>query len=177
MTLRSGAAGIVLGMLTAFTTAAPAGAAVLPDGFVESKIASLSDVTAMAAAPDGRLFVARQTGELHVIENGALLPGPFLTLATEMAGERGLLGVAFDPAFAQNGHVYVYNTAATPTIHNRVSRFTASGNTAVPGSEVVLLELDPLGGTIHNGGALRFGPDGTLYIATSSSRTCRTACR
>ena len=59
-------------------------------------------------------------------------------------GERGLLGVAIDPAFASNGYVYVYYTATTPNTHNRVSRFTASGDVAVAGSERVLLDLNPL---------------------------------
>jgi glucose/arabinose dehydrogenase len=59
-----------------------------------------------------------------------------LSSGFDSAGERGLLGVAFDPAFASNGYVYVYYTAATPTLHNRVSRFTASGDVAAVGSEV-----------------------------------------
>ena len=49
--------------------------------------------------------------------------------------------------------------------HNRVSRFTANGNAAVPGSEMVLLDLDPLFGAHHNAGAMVFGDDGKLYIA------------
>ena len=60
------------------------------------------------------------------------------------AGERGLLGVAFDPNFAVNHFVYVYYTATTPTIHNRVSRFTANGDVAAAGSETIILELEPL---------------------------------
>ncbi len=86
---------------------------------------------------------------------------PFVTLTVDSAGERGLLGVAFDPAFGVNGFVYVYYTATTPATHNRLSRFTANGttgDTAVPGSEVVLLDLDNLSSaTNHNGGALHFG--------------------
>jgi glucose/arabinose dehydrogenase len=78
------------------------------------------------------------------------------------------LGVAFDPNFASNQFVYVYYTATTPTIHNRVSRFTASGNVA-SGSEQVLIDLNSLGATNHNGGALHFGPDGKLYIATGEN--------
>jgi hypothetical protein len=78
--------------------------------------------------------------------------------------------VAFDPDFAANGFVYVYYTATTPTIHNRVSRFTASGDTAAPGSETIILELNNLSGaTNHNGGALHFGPDGKLYVAAGEN--------
>ena len=112
----------------------------------------------MQFAPDGRLFVCEQGGRLRVIKNGALLPTPFVTLTVNSAGERGLLGVAFDPAFATNHFVYVYYTATTPTMHNRISRFTANGDVAVAGSEVVILELDNLSSaTNHNGGALAFG--------------------
>ena len=100
----------------------------------------------MAFAPDGRLFVCQQTGQLRVIENGALLATPFVTLTVNSSGERGLLGVAFDPDFATNQFVYVYYTATTPAIHNRVSRFTANGNVAVAGSEVPILDLNDLSG-------------------------------
>ena len=146
-------------------------AATLPIGFAESLVASgLSSPTAMAFAPDGRLFVCEQGGRLRVVRSGALLPTPFVTLTVDSAGERGLLGVAFDPAFAANGYVYVYYTATTPAVHNRLSRFTAAGDVAVAGSEVVLLELDNLSGaTNHNGGAIHFGPDGMLYVAVGDN--------
>ena len=99
-----------------------------------------------------------------------LLSQPFLTLTVNSDGERGLIGIAFDPAFATNQFVYVYYTATTPTIHNRVSRFTASGNVAVPGSETIVFDLDNLSSaTNHNGGAIHFGPDGKLYVATGEN--------
>src|SRR6266852_3333698 len=91
----------------------------------------LAAPTAMAFAPDGRLFVAQQGGALRVIKSGALLPGSFVSLIVDSSGERGLLGVAFDPDFATNHFVYLYYTATTPNVHNRVSRFTASGDVAV----------------------------------------------
>src|SRR5688500_738894 len=139
----------------------------LPPGFSETLIAPVTDPTAMQFAPDGRLFVCEQGGTLRVIKDGVMLPAPFVSLSVNAAGERGLLGVAFDPNFAVNQYVYVYYTATTPTLRNRVSRFTASGDVAVPGSEVVVFDLPPLTtiATNHNGGALHFGPDGKLYIA------------
>jgi glucose/arabinose dehydrogenase len=124
----------------------------------------------MEFAPDGRLFVCEQGGKLRVIENGILLPDAFLTLDVNSAGERGLLGIAFDPEFASNHSVYVYYTAKLPPVHNRVSRFTADGNLAVPGSETVLLDLDNLSAAEnHNGGAIHFGPDGKLYIGVGEN--------
>jgi glucose/arabinose dehydrogenase len=144
----------------------------LPPGFRETIVTGgLSSPTAMEFAPDGRLFIAEQGGALRVVTaGGTLLPTPFVTLSVNAAGERGLLGIAFDPNFAVNQFVYVYYTTATAPIHNRVSRFTASGNVAVPGSEVVLMDLEPLSSaTNHNGGAIHFGADGKLYIAVGEN--------
>jgi glucose/arabinose dehydrogenase len=145
-------------------------AATLPTGFVETQIGGLSSPTAMDFAPDGRLFVCLQGGNLRVIKNVALLPTPFLTLSVDSSGERGLLGVAFDPNFASNNFVYVYYTVPGSPAHNRVSRFTANGDVAVAGSELVLLNIDNLSSaTNHNGGAIHFGPDGKLYIAVGEN--------
>jgi glucose/arabinose dehydrogenase len=145
--------------------------ATVPSGFVDQAVVGgLSRPTAMAFAPDGRLFVTLQDGQLRVIKNGALLATPFLTVTTTGSGERGLLGIAFDPNFATNRFVYVYYTATTPAVHNRVSRFTANGDVALSGSEVVLLELNNLSSaTNHNGGAMHFGADGKLYIAVGEN--------
>ncbi len=145
-------------------------AATLPANFTETQIATgLTSPTAMAFAPDGRLFVCQQAGQLRVIKNGALLATPFVTLTVNSSGERGLLGVAFDPNFATNNFIYVYYTATTPAIHNRVSRFTANGDVALAGSELAILDLENLGATNHNGGAIHFGPDGMLYVAVGEN--------
>jgi glucose/arabinose dehydrogenase len=147
-------------------------AATLPSGFTETQYGANVGIspTAMEFAPDGRLFVCLQGGQLRVISNGTLLPNPFVTVVTTANGERGLLGIAFDPNFAGNQFVYVYYTVSTAPIHNRVSRFTADGDVAVAGSEVVILELDNLSAaTNHNGGAIHFGPDGKLYVAVGEN--------
>jgi glucose/arabinose dehydrogenase len=159
---------ITIAMLSAPVAAR---AATVPAGFTEALLAGgLSAPTAMAIAPDGRVFVCEQHGRLRVIKDGVLLPTPFLSVNVDPSGERGLLGVAFDPNFAVNHYVYVYYTATSPTLHNRVSRFTANGDVAATGSEVQLLNLNTLSSaTNHNGGALHFGPDGTLYIAVGDN--------
>ena len=145
-------------------------AATLPTGFVETQISGLSSPTAMDFAPDGRLFVCLQGGDLRVIKNGVLLPAVFLHQDVDFSGERGLLGVAFDPNFSTNNFVYVYYTVPGSPAHNRVSRFTASGDVAVAGSELVILNLDNLSSASnHNGGAIHFGPDGKLYIAVGEN--------
>ena len=147
-------------------------AANLPTGFTEVQVGgNLSgSLTAMAFAPDGRLFVCQQGGQLRVIKNGVLLSTPFVSLTVDSSGERGLLGIAFDPNFATNHYLYGYYTVATSPIHNRVSRFTAASDTAAPGSEIVILNLDNLSSaTNHNGGAIHFGPDGKLYIGVGEN--------
>ncbi len=147
-----------------------ASAATLPAGFTETIITGLSNPTAMTFAPDGRLFVCQQTGALRVIKNGALLATPFITLSVDSSGERGLLGVAFDPNFATNNFIYLYYTVPTAPVHNRVSRFTANGDVVVPGSELIILELNNLSSaTNHNGGAIHFGPDNKLYVAVGEN--------
>ncbi|MBC8025682.1 MAG: PQQ-dependent sugar dehydrogenase, partial [Steroidobacteraceae bacterium] len=163
-------------LLGLFASAAclPALGATLPSGFAETRIATgLASPTAMAFAPDGRLFVAQQGGALRVIKNGALLSQAFLTVSVNSSGERGLLGVAFDPNFATNNFVYVYYTTASAPIHNRLSRFTASAanpDLVAAGSEVQLLNLPNLSSaTNHNGGAIHFGTDGKLYVAVGDN--------
>lgn len=135
---------------------------------------ALTAPTAMRFAPDGRLFVAEQSGTLRVIdENGALLPTPFLTVTTTTTGERGLLGLAFHPNFETNGYIYVYYTVPAP-LHNRISRFQASpiDPNISTGTEEIIFELSPLNpaNTDHNGGAMNFGPDGKLYVATGENK-------
>jgi glucose/arabinose dehydrogenase len=146
----------------------------VPAGFTDSTVATgLSAPTAMAFAPDGRLFVCEQGGDLKVLKSGSVLAEPFLSLRVDSRGERGLLGVAFDPEFATNHFVYVYYTVPGrrhTAAHNRVSRFTANGDLAAKRSETILLDLPNLStATNHNGGALAFGPDGKLYVGVGEN--------
>jgi glucose/arabinose dehydrogenase len=126
---------------------------------------------ALEAAADGRIFVTEQAGTVRVIRDGALLPTPFVQLDVNSAGERGVVGLTLDPDFSANHFVYVYYTAKAPNLHNRVSRFTADGDVAAPGSEAILFDLDRLDSDAanHNGGALHFGADGKLYVAAGEN--------
>jgi glucose/arabinose dehydrogenase len=162
---------LLIAVVTVALCASGTDAATLPAGFTETLVSSgLSAPTAMAFAPDGRLFVCQQGGQLRVIQNGTLLPAPFVSLTVDSSGERGLLGIAFDPNFTINQYVYVYYTATTPAVHNRISRFTANGNVAAAGSEVVLLELNNLSSaTNHNGGAIHFAADGKLIAGVGEN--------
>ncbi len=156
----------LFGAIAILVLATPARGTTLVSGFSDAIVATgLSNATAMAIAPDGRIFVCQQSGKLRVVKEGALLAAPFLSVSTTSSGERGLLGVAFHPNFPSTPHVFVYYTVPTAPIHNRLSRFTADGDVAQPGSEVVLADFEPLSSaTNHNGGALHFGPDGKLYV-------------
>jgi glucose/arabinose dehydrogenase len=148
------------------------GAVALPSGFTRTTYASgFGDLlTAVAVAPDGRLFVAEKSGRLRVVKQGQLLPLPFVALPVLDGGERGLLGVALHPNFSSNGFVYLYYTTADGGAHNRISRFVANGDVALAGGEEVLVDLPLLSGASkHNGGAMAFGVDGKLYVAVGDN--------
>ena len=118
---------------------------------------------ALAFAPDGRLFFTERPGRVRVIVGGQLQGEPVAQLPASEIVEAGLLGLALDPAFEENGYLYVMYTYfdITSGLRNRVSRLTERQGRA--GDEVVLLDDLP-GGFIHNGGRIKFGPDGRLYI-------------
>src|SRR5687767_8441866 len=131
--------------LCAWILANQVDAQVYPADFAQVLVtAGLANPTALAFSPDGRIFAAEQGGKLRVIKNNALLPTPFVQLTVSSTGERGLIGVTLDPEFATNNYLYLYYTVPGSPAHNRISRFTANGDVAVPGSESIVLELDPL---------------------------------
>jgi len=145
-----------------------------PANFSQVQVATgINNPTAMAFAPDGRLFICLQSGAIRIFKNGALLGTNFASFNVDANGERGLLGLAFDPNFSNNQHLYIYYTPNTGSPRrNRLSRLTANGDVMVTGSESVLLDFDPLSGaTNHNGGFLKFGPDGKLYVAIGENAT------
>ncbi|KAB8139828.1 PQQ-dependent sugar dehydrogenase [Chloroflexia bacterium SDU3-3] len=112
----------------------------------------------------GRLFVVEKTGKIQLFAAGTQDPKLFLDIVDRVGSnesERGLLSVAFHPQFAQNGLLYVdYTDRAGDTV---IARFHASGDSADPASEQVLLTIQQPYAN-HNGGQIAFGPDGYLYI-------------
>lgn len=164
--------GLSLVLLVVSLVAPRESAAQLPSGFTQSLVAGgLQSPTTMQFAPDGRLFVLEQAGAVRIIQNGTLLPTPFITLTdVDPRGERGLLGIAFHPNFAVTPWVYLYYTSTTPSAHNRVVRVNAAGDVA-SGPVQTILDLENLSTVlVHNGGAMAFGPaDGMLYLAVGEN--------
>lgn len=127
---------------------------------VATIVGGLDTPWALAFAPDGRLFVSERPGRIRVVKDGQLQPEAWLTLDVVESGESGLLGLALDPNFAQNRYVYVAYTAAR--FQNRLVRLREDPATGKGVFDRVLLE-GALGANNHDGGRVRFGPDGKLY--------------
>jgi glucose/arabinose dehydrogenase len=123
-------------------------------------------------AGDSRLFVVQKNGIIRIIQRGSTTYSTFLDLSgtsgpvLSTGGEQGLLGLAFAPDYATSGRFYVYYTRKPDGAIN-ISRFTVSAADAnvANTSETVILTIPHPSRTNHNGGGLRFGPDGMLYIA------------
>ncbi len=141
----------------------------LPEGFSAEVIADGLNPVAMTLDHHDRIWLVEKDGKVWIVETtGQLLPDPFISLEVDDFNERGLLGIALHPDMDNQPYVYLYYTVPSGK-HNRVSRFLANGDLAVPGSEEIILDLDTISGAIHNGGALLFDNDGYLYIATGDS--------
>lgn len=161
--------GVWLGLIVGASGCGSASEPSLPQGAGVrlEQIAEGMSVPLYLTSPPGdpRLFIAEKTGAIRIIEDGTIVPDPFLDLSAQVStgGEQGLLGLAFDPEYASNGRFFVHYT--DPVGDTRVSRFLVSTNPdqADPVSEQVLLSANqPFAN--HNGGELTFGPDGFLYL-------------
>jgi glucose/arabinose dehydrogenase len=145
---------------------------------VETFLTNASFPVTMAFAPDGRLFFNElATGNIRIVQNGQLLAQPFVTLTVETSGERGLLGLAFDPNFAANRFVYVYYS--DPGGFHRLLRFTDSNNAGTNQTTIFSVAAS---NSNHNGGNIAFGPDGRIYITVgdcgnpANSQSMTSAC-
>ena len=160
---------VAAGLASVVVTASPA-QAVVPTGFADELVTAVGGPTALAFTPDGRMLITTQAGAVRVVQNGSLVSSPAITLSSRICtnSERGLLGVAVDPAFASNSFVFLYYSfnkagdCGSATV-NRVSRFAMSGNTL--GGEQVLVDNIPSPAGNHNAGDLQFGKDGMLYVS------------
>ncbi len=133
---------------------------------VETVAEDLEVPWAIAFSPDGRIFVTERVGKLRVIEDGVLNPEPVKILDVGF-GEGGLLGIALDPNFEENHYLYLYYTYNEfLSTFNKVARFTELDNRL--SEEKILLDKIP-GASYHDGGRIKFGPDGKLYITTGEA--------
>ena len=162
----------ILGLLAGLGPGLPA--AILPPGFEETVVVeNINAATVISILPDGRVLYAEQTGFLRMVVGEQLLPEPVLDISARMDDywERGLIGVTYDQDFPHSPYVYLVYVAKEPYTHHVVSRFTLEGNRIDPASERILLKGDDqskIAGRVpagHQGGSIRQGPEGKLYIA------------
>lgn len=165
----------------------------LPEGFSLERVASgLTFPSSFAFLPDGRILFALKDGRVRVLKDGQLLSAAFIDLRGQVntSGDRGMMSVAVDPNFDENHYVYLYfayeNDSAEPRGRKtaRLLRVTAGGDTALPGSETVILGAEgdlpcgelpvgvdciPADAVVHMGGQISFAPDGTLFLTTGDA--------
>src|SRR3989344_3452396 len=134
-----------------------------PENFQTTQIigSGLSGPTGFDIAPDGRIFILQRTGEVKIYKSGQLLTTNFTTLPSISTGDRGLIGIEFDPQFNINHFVYFYYTGLDKL--NRLIRFDASED--VGKDAYILYQTTSPSEQLHVGGSIEFGPDGKLYFA------------
>ena len=135
---------------------------------IEILAEKLTTPWSMDQSQDGRIFFTERPGRIRVISsNGNLLPDPVAYIRVENIGEGGLLGLALHPDFMNNHKLYVYQTYSNKSgIFNKVIMLTENNNT-ITDSKIILDGIP--GGQFHNGGRIKFGPDGKLYVSTGDT--------
>ncbi|AFZ32424.1 hypothetical protein Glo7428_3970 [Gloeocapsa sp. PCC 7428] len=137
---------------------------------VEEVVTGLEVPWGIAFLPNNDMLVTERPGRVRLVRNGQLQPAPVATINVTDSGEGGLLGIAAHPNFAQNRLFYVYYTAdrnGTPI--NRVERWQLSQDGTSATADRIIVDDIPVA-LYHNGGRIRFGPDGMLYIGTGDAR-------
>ncbi len=115
---------------------------------------------------EDRIFVTEKIGRVRVVQNGTLVDDPLVTLRTANVFDGGLLGIATHPSFENNHFLYVYHTyEEDKKLWNKIVRITESKNKLV--DAVTILDKVP-GSQFSNGGVIKFGPDGKLYVGTGT---------
>lgn len=118
---------------------------------------------------EGNIYFTERSGAIRIIEDGKLNPQPLITFSSPFIsqGEGGLMGIALDPNFSNNHYIYVMHSYLEANqIYNRVVRLVVNNNIA--SIDKVILDKIP-GGSIHNGGRIKIGPDQKLYITTGDA--------
>src|SRR5215510_3562604 len=151
----------------------PNGAQSQASAIIATRVATGFNQPLFAGAPPGdtsRLFIVEKTGDIKILDltSGRVVATPFLDVSSQIStdGERGLLGLAFDPGFASNGFFYV--DLINPAGDAEIRRYHVSGNPNVadPASLTPIITIDQTTANNHKAGWLGFGPDGFLYNST-----------
>lgn len=160
-------------------TAAPTSCQLVEEGFgpagtvnvrAEEVVSGLEVPWGIAFLPNGDILVSERPGRVRLVQNGQLQPQPVVTIPITASGEGGLLDIELHPDFASNRQFYLYYTTdknGSPV--NRVERWTLAANNRRATADRIILDDIPAA-RFHNGGRLRFGPDGMLYIGTGDAR-------
>ncbi len=133
------------------------------------EVATAVNPVFLTAPPgDSRQFVVERAGRIRILQNGSFLPTPFLDIGTrvQVAGEGGLLSMAFDPGFAANGRFYMYYVDTSQNIVVERMTVSSNANVADPLSSLVIVRIPHPSFQNHFGGLVAFGPDGYLYMGT-----------
>lgn len=179
---------LLLIIFSNFVTQAQVG---LPPGFRHQQVGKFDLPVNIASLPNNKMLFPTQNGKLFMMENGILDTKSILSLdSIWWQFEKGFLGVEADPDFVNNGYIYCYYTISvtgntydgsilrrtsnngtlTDPIMHKITRYTLSGHTVVPNSKKTILDMDITPGVVvnynHDGGTIRFGRDGKLYVAT-----------
>jgi glucose/arabinose dehydrogenase len=137
----------------------------------ETVVSGLTVPWSLVFLPNGDSLVTERPGRVRLIQGGNLATKPVLTLnVVENPGtEQGLLGMALHPAFAQNSLFYVYYSVnENGTTVNRLERYTLSPDHTTATLDRIILDGVP-SGSVHDGGRIKFGPDGMLYIGAGDT--------
>ncbi|MRH99183.1 carbohydrate-binding protein [Kriegella sp. EG-1] len=142
----------------------------LPSSFQQVELLTgLSNATTMRFAPDGRIFILDRYGEVIIYKPNSQLTVSAGIIPVFHEFEDGLLGIAFDPNFITNSHIYLHYSLPSVS-KNRVSRFTMNGDQIDLSSEITLLEWETQRTlSFHSGGDMQFDSQGNLYIATGDN--------
>ena len=151
-------------------------AQVTPSPSVETLARGLETPWAIDFVPDGRTFITERAGRIRVIVNGRLQSEPWMAIDVAAVSEAGLLGLTIDPQFGRNRFVYVAYTyrAGAFQLRNRLVRLREDAQTGKGFVDKILID-NVAGANNHDGGRVKFGPDGKLYWTVGDAQTARSA--